>query len=135
MSFFIAAPGALTSATHDLSGIGDTITAANAAAAGRTTSVLTAAQDEVSTALAALFGSHAQTYQAISTQVSAFHSQLVSQLQAGAGAYATAEAVNVAAMKPVLDAINAPTMMTLEIALVTAMSGVWSAGVTDQTTK
>src|SRR5690606_3622071 len=31
-------------------------------------------------------------------------------------------------------AISAPTMMTEEIALVTAMSGVCSAGVTDQTT-
>ena len=32
------------------------------------------------------------------------------------------------------DAISAPTMITLEIALVTAISGVCSAGVTDQTT-
>ena len=32
-------------------------------------------------------------------------------------------------------AISAPTMITLEIALVTAISGVCSAGVTDQTTK
>ena len=31
-------------------------------------------------------------------------------------------------------AINAPTMMTEEIALVTAINGVCSAGVTDQTT-
>ncbi len=31
-------------------------------------------------------------------------------------------------------AISAPTMMTLEMALVTAISGVCSAGVTDQTT-
>ena len=31
-------------------------------------------------------------------------------------------------------AINAPTIMTLEIALVTAIKGVCSAGVTDQTT-
>ena len=29
---------------------------------------------------------------------------------------------------------SAPTTMTLEIALVTDISGVWSAGVTDQTT-
>lgn len=31
-------------------------------------------------------------------------------------------------------AINAPTIMTEEIAFVTAINGVWSAGVTDQTT-
>src|SRR5687768_5767899 len=31
-------------------------------------------------------------------------------------------------------AIRAPTMITEEMALVTDMSGVWSAGVTDQTT-
>ena len=32
------------------------------------------------------------------------------------------------------EAMSAPTMMTEEIAFVTAISGVWSAGVTDQTT-
>ena len=31
-------------------------------------------------------------------------------------------------------AINAPTMMTDDTAFVTAINGVWSAGVTDQTT-
>ena len=36
--------------------------------------------------------------------------------------------------EPAAAAISAPTMMTDEIALVTAISGVCSAGVTDQTT-
>ncbi|MEQ0801872.1 PE family protein [Mycobacterium tuberculosis] len=42
------------------------------AAAAATTQVLAAAQDEVSTAIAALFGSHGQHYQAISAQVAAY---------------------------------------------------------------
>lgn len=118
MSFFSAVPEALLSATRDLSGIGSAVTAANAAAASRTTRVLTAAEDEVSTALAALFGSHAQAYQAIGAQVSALHDQLISQLQTGAGAYATAEAVNVSAMNPVLDVINVPTMAAVNRPLI-----------------
>lgn len=47
-----------------LATIGSTIGAANAAAAGSTTQIVAAAQDEVSTAIAALFGSYAQDYQA-----------------------------------------------------------------------
>src|SRR6185369_886893 len=37
-------------------------------------------------------------------------------------------------LPPVAAAISAPTTMTDEMALVTLISGVWSAGVTDQTT-
>jgi PE family len=37
--------------------------------------VLSAGADEVSTAIAALFGAHAQEFQALSAQASAFHSQ------------------------------------------------------------
>ena len=38
------------------------------------------------------------------------------------------------ALPPAAAAISAPTTITLEIALVTAINGVWSAGVTDHTT-
>lgn len=64
MSFVIAVPEALTMAASDLANIGSTINAANAAAALPTTGVVAAAADEVSAAVAALFGSYAQSYQA-----------------------------------------------------------------------
>ena len=73
MSFVIAAPEFLTAAATDLANIGSTIGAANAAAAAPTTSLLAAGADEVSAAVAALFGGHAQSYQALSAQAAAFH--------------------------------------------------------------
>ncbi len=77
MSFVIATPDVVTAAATDLAGIGSTVSAANAAAAGRTTGILEAAADEVSAAVTALFGAHAQEYQAASAQASAFHDQFV----------------------------------------------------------
>ncbi len=60
-------------------------------AAARTTQILPAAQDEVSVAIAGLFGTHAQEFHALSTQASAFHQNFVQTLTKGAGAYAAAE--------------------------------------------
>jgi len=62
MSFVIATPEALGAAASDLTSLGSTISAANAAAAAQTTGVLAAAEDEVSAAIAALFSTHGQGY-------------------------------------------------------------------------
>ena len=51
-----------------------------------------------------------------------------------ASAMATKPMISEKATLPVPAAISAPTMMTLEIALVTAISGECSAGVTRHTT-
>lgn len=56
MSFTEVAPQQLAAATADIAGIGTLLRNANAAAATSTTNVLAAAHDEVSTAIAALFG-------------------------------------------------------------------------------
>ena len=77
MSYVIAAPEALVAAASNVAGIGSTIGAANAAAATSTTEVIAAAGDEVSAAIASLFSSHAQDYQALSAQATAFHTQFV----------------------------------------------------------
>ncbi|WP_157185267.1 PE family protein, partial [Mycobacterium canetti] len=69
MSFVNVAPQLVSTAAADAARIGSAINTANTAAATATTQVLAAAQDEVSTAIAALFGSHGQHYQAISAQV------------------------------------------------------------------
>lgn len=63
MSFVIATPEFVVAAATDLAGIGSSISAATQAAAAPTTSLLTAGADEVSAAVAAVFGAHAQSYQ------------------------------------------------------------------------
>ncbi|WP_152406652.1 PE family protein, partial [Mycobacterium tuberculosis] len=75
------------------------------------------AGDEVSAAIAALFGTHAQEYQALSARVATFHEQFVRSLTAAGSAYATAEAANASPLQAleqqVLGAINAPTQLWL----------------------
>lgn len=75
MSFLIATPDMLSAAARDLQNIGATLTEANAAAAGQTTGVLAAGADEVSAAIAAMFGGHARAFQALSAQAAAFHNR------------------------------------------------------------
>jgi PE family protein len=70
VSFVIALPEAVSAAASDLGRIGSTISAANAAAGA----------DEVSEAIAALFGSHATAYQALTAEADAFHHQFVQLL-------------------------------------------------------
>ncbi|WP_139828823.1 PE family protein, partial [Mycobacterium riyadhense] len=107
MSFMITTPEMVSIAATDLERLGATINAANTAAALPTTNVLAAGADEVSAAIAASFGAHAQAYQALSAQAATFHTQFVQALNAGAGAYAAAEAANVE--QNLLNAVNAPT--------------------------
>jgi len=52
---------------------------------------LAAAEDEVSTAIAALFSSHGESFQVLSAQAAAFHDQFVQNLSAGAQSYVSAE--------------------------------------------
>ncbi|MGB9308288.1 MAG: PE family protein, partial [Mycobacterium sp.] len=88
----VIAPEWVTAAASDLANIGSHVGVANAAAAFPTTNLLAAAGDEVSAAIAALFGTHGQVYQAVSAQAAAFHSQFVQTLNTSAGSYAAAEA-------------------------------------------
>ena len=101
MSFVIAAPELVTAAATDLANIGSTLSTANAAAAATTTEVVAAGADEVSAGIAALFGAQGQAYQALSAQAAAFHAQFVQALNAGAGAYAAAEAANASPLQSV----------------------------------
>jgi PE family len=97
MSFVTAQPDALADAAGSLQGIGASMSAENAAAAGPTTGVLPAAADEVSALTAAQFAAHAQMYQAVSAQAAAIHQMFVSTLATSAGSYAATEAANAAA--------------------------------------
>ncbi|BBX95834.1 hypothetical protein AWC15_13155 [Mycobacterium lacus] len=115
MSFVIATPENLAAAVSDLAGIGRSVGAANSAAAAWTTSVLPAAGDEVSAAIAGLFGTFAAEYQAVSAQAAGFHAQFVRALTSAGGAYAAAEAANVSPLgaveRAVLDAVNGPVRL------------------------
>ena len=93
-SYLIAAPEALATASADLSGIGEAIRAATAAAAPSTTSVVAAAQDEVSAAISKLFGGYGQEFQSLSAQAGLFHSSFVQSLTSGGNLYAAAESAN-----------------------------------------
>ncbi|QUR67716.1 PecA family PE domain-processing aspartic protease [Mycobacterium spongiae] len=117
MSLVVVAPELLTAAVADLESIGSALSAANAAAAVPTTGLAAAAADEVSAAVATLFGGMGQEYQAISAQLSTFHQQFAQALSAGAGSYAAAEALSVAPLQAVelnlLAAVNGPTQALL----------------------
>ncbi|MCV7078532.1 PE family protein, partial [Mycobacterium szulgai] len=109
MSFVMAAPQVLETAATDLASLGSALSAANAAAAAPITALSAAAEDEVSLAIAALFSGHAEGYQALSAQATAFHQRFVQALTAGASAYASAEAANASPLQALLDAVNAPS--------------------------
>ncbi len=105
MSLMFATPEALTATASDVAGIGSTLGRASAAAAGPTTAVVAAAEDEISAQLAALFSRHGLAFQQLSGQLSAFHHQFVQALTSGAGAYSAAEAD---AARTLTNAVHAP---------------------------
>jgi len=94
MSFVIATPDLVESAAQNLAGIRSSLAEAAATAAGPTTGIAVAAQDEVSIAISSMFGNFGQEFQALSAQAQAFHEQFVGLLNAGAGAYLSTEAAN-----------------------------------------
>ncbi|MBY0389519.1 MAG: PE family protein, partial [Mycobacterium pseudokansasii] len=111
MSYLIVAPESIFATASSVSGIGSTITSANAAAAPATLEVLAAGADEVSAGIAALFSAHARAYQTLSAHAAMFHDQFVRALTTGGAAYAGAEAATV--QQNLLDVINAPTLTLL----------------------
>lgn len=99
MSYVFASPEWVAAAASDLASIGSTINAASSAAAMPTSAVMAAGADDVSAVIAALFGAHAQAYQALSAQAAMFHEQFVQLMSSGANLYAGAEAANATPMQ------------------------------------
>jgi hypothetical protein len=122
MSYLVTVPELVSVAASDLARIGSTLSDANAAAAGPTTGLLAAGEDEVSAAIAALFSGHGQAFQAISAQAAAFHDRFVQLLTSGAGSYAATEATNASPLQALeqdaLTMINAPTQALLNRPLI-----------------
>jgi hypothetical protein len=98
MAYLVSAPELLATTAADIGKIRSALTDANANAAGRTTALVAAAKDEVSEAIAKLFGGYGQQYQGLLTKAATFHDEFT-RLLAGAGStYANAEATNAALM-------------------------------------
>src|ERR1700722_18203067 len=116
-SYVIVVPEALSAAAADLSGIGDALRGATAAAASPTTGIVAAASDEVSTAIAKLFGTYGQNFHALSAQSASFHDRFVQAFRAGEAAYASTEAANGSPLQAlendVMGAVNTPTELLL----------------------
>jgi PE family len=94
VSYVTTNPDVLSGAAANLSGIGDTMAARNAAAATPTTALAPAASDIVSAVTAAQFGKQGVAYQQIAAQAAEVHEQLVAALRSGSSAYAVTEAAN-----------------------------------------
>ncbi|MDC8975915.1 PE family protein, partial [Mycobacterium marinum] len=117
MTYLVTVPQTVATAAGNLAAIGSSITDASAAAAAPTTELAAAGADEISAAIAQLFGTHAQIYQRISAQAMAFHDQFARSLSAASGSYANAEATNTLTLQSVqqdlLGLVNAPTQALL----------------------
>lgn len=94
MSYVVALPEVMSAAATDVASIGSVVATASQGVAGATTTVLAAAEDEVSAAIAALFSGHGQDYQALSAQLAVFHERFVQALTGAAKGYAAAELAN-----------------------------------------
>ncbi|MDP7721312.1 PE domain-containing protein [Mycobacterium sp. TY814] len=98
MSYVLAVPEMMGSAATELATIGSRLGEANAAAATSTSTVLAAASDEVSAAIADLFSAHGREFQAMSAQAAAFQSRVIVALSSSAESFISAEAVNLSAL-------------------------------------
>ncbi len=118
MSFVVTAPQLLEAAAAQLAGIGSSISTASATAASPTAMPVGAlGADEISSAVAVMFGNHAQAYQAVSAQAAAFHDRFVQALTASAESYAGAEAASASVLQTVgqdlVNVVNRPTQALL----------------------
>jgi hypothetical protein len=109
MSSVLVVPEILETAAADVARIGSAVNAGNLAAAIPTTELAAAGADEISAAIAALFGAHAQQYQAAAARATSYYEQFVRTLTAAASSYTATEAANAASLPSELEAfLNAP---------------------------
>jgi hypothetical protein len=104
MSFMLVAPDVLEAAEADLAQVGSAVTAGHLAAAIPTTELAAAGADEVSAAIAAVFGAHGQQYQAAAARAATYYEEFVRTLSAAATTYAGAEAAVATSLQGTLGA-------------------------------
>jgi len=95
--FVSADPAAMAAAAAGLRGIGSTVTAGNAAAAGPTMGVLAPSLDETGALMAASFATHGGVYQAAAGVATVWHEMMVAMLGTNAASYVATEAANAVA--------------------------------------
>ena len=118
MEFLVTAPEILATTAADVGKIRSALTDVNANAAGRTTALVAAAKDEVSEAIAKLFGGYGQQYQAVLAKAATFHDEFTRALGGAGNTYANAETTNAALL-----ATEAPQTQQI-VALI--MGGTWN---------
>jgi hypothetical protein len=127
MSFVLVAPDMLETAAADAAQIGSVVRAGVLAAVTPTTEVAAAGADEVSATMAALFGAHAQEYQAAAAQAATYYEQFVRTLSAAAASYADTETTITTSMQGALGATNAAApsgpIQTISAAWITSPLG------------
>jgi hypothetical protein len=110
MTTLLTEPQLVETAAANVAEIRSEISEAKAAAAGPTTGLAAAAQDEVSAATAKLFGAYAQEYHSVLTQAGVFHEEFAAALASAGNAYAATEAANASAISRV-----APTLTSMVV--------------------
>lgn len=94
MSYVITEPELVQGAAQDLAGIRESLAEATSTVSGPTTAIAAAGQDEISIAIASMFGNFGQEFQVLNAQAQTFHAEFESLLSSGASAYISAEAAN-----------------------------------------
>ncbi|BBX72884.1 PecA family PE domain-processing aspartic protease [Mycobacterium shinjukuense] len=109
MSLVSIAPEVVLSAATELTGIGSTISAANAAAAAPTVGLPAMGADEVSAAVATLFARYGQQYQALAGQVATSYDQFTRNVVSSVNAYTAVETANIRwLLSSGVNAVNQP---------------------------
>jgi len=111
MTYVIAEPQLMASVAAELEEIGAALNAANAAAAAPTSGLVAAAGDEVSAAIADVFGGFGQEYQALVAQIDAFQNQFQQTLAAAGIAYAETETAIAVGLQGALGLPSVPTAL------------------------
>ncbi len=135
MSFTSVNPDLVAAAATHLENIGASISSANTAAAALTTELVPAAEDEVSAAIARVFGASAQEFYGLAARAAAFHSGFLQALNSSVGSYVAAESANAAALlqtarQDVAGAVNAPAEALLGHPLIATGTGTLTAAQT-----
>jgi hypothetical protein len=127
MTTLLTEPQLVETAAAHVAEIRSEISEAKAAAAGPTTGLAAAAQDEVSAATAKLFGAYAQEYQSVLTKAGVLHGEFAAALASAGNAYAATEAVNASAISRVAptltSAVVQPPLQGTTIGLIMGGSG------------
>lgn len=114
MAYVVVDPEIMTAAASDLATIGSDLGAAHLAAITRTTSVIPAAADEVSAAIANLMSTHGLDFQAVAKSASTFHQQFTHNINAAAASYSSTEIATAETVTPRLISLQEFFQLSLD---------------------